>query len=346
MAKNYQFMIYGDPKKIPWFDELPNKEEKISKFHWSQFYKVMFERQEIWYKRFIKKQKAPWTKDKFLKEYKFTNVYRELDRASQWLINNVLTDHSLSDEDLIWKIISFRFFNQPNTFDKGGVELQGYKEFDSMKMWEQVVSWREKGNNPWHVAYMMNLAFLRKPKDWCKRGLFKDEAYILHAYEKYHAAIPRILSIMRSADSPLDIIKELEKLPAVSTFQSHEFYIDFCYIAKYWKKPLMEFNQNDYTNVGPGCSLGLRLLFPSLSPKNQIKGIYLLRDSAEAQLKKIGKFKYLKWSEDGYGVQKKSNITLHQIEMWLCEYSKYWKMSIKQGKQRSKFKPQTKVSQV
>jgi hypothetical protein len=341
---NYKFL---DASKGSWVHLLPNSEKDIDETHLSKFFEIMFERQEIWHKRFILKHNPPWTKDEYLKNYKFTNVYRELDRASQWLIGNVLLDEKNSELDLIWKIIAFRFFNQPNTFNQG-VELPNYKDFDPQKMWEQVVTYREKWGNPWHTAYMMNLAFLPKPSNWSGRGLFKDEAYIKHAFVKHHKAIPAILDKIKTAKKPEEIIEELEKLPAVSTFQSHEFFIDFCYIQKYCRnnKLMTQFDQNSYTNVGPGASLGLRLIFPSLKAEQQKEGIYMLRDIAKSQLKKQGDFKYLRVVNKTplrYDIQKECNITLHQIEMWLCEYSKYWKMEIKEGKQRSKFNVTTRV---
>lgn len=42
------------------------------------------------------------------------------------------------------------------------------------------------------------------------------------------------------------------------------------------------------------------------------------------------------------GVSRVGEITLHQVEMWLCEYQKYWKMRIGEGKQRSTFEPRTR----
>ena len=111
----------------------------------------------------------------------------------------------------------------------------------------------------------------------------------------------------------------------------------------------MRFDQNDYTNVGPGASIGIRLIYPSLKTlKDQKQAIYWLRDDAEKELSKIAKSKgvpmyYLEWDKEKreYYFNDKCNITLHQIEMWLCEFQKYWKMTIKTGKQRSKFNPKT-----
>ena len=51
------------------------------------FFQTMYERQLIWKRRFIDKKESPWTTDAIFKKFKFTNVYRELDRNSQYCIN-------------------------------------------------------------------------------------------------------------------------------------------------------------------------------------------------------------------------------------------------------------------
>lgn len=345
-GSGYQFMAAVKDPDCLWGQMLPDASESVNVHHFKEFFRTMFERQEIWYKRSILKQPAPWTTDKYLRDYKFTNVYRELDRASQWLIKNVLLDHKLSLEDLVFRIIIFRFYNQPDTFDSDSVyfvKLPHYESFSPKKLWLETVMYREKVDNPWHTAYMMNLAFLAKPKDWKGKGLFKDHAYCEYAFVKIHEMIPTIVEALKICETPEGIMHVLEKMPATAGFQAHEFYIDFCYCARYWKEAIMPFDENDFTNVGPGCSLGIRLIFPQLQPNEQIDGIYHLRDMAEEQLAEFKEsFKYIKWKEGEYHPAQECNITLHQIEMWLCEYQKYWKMTIQQGKQRSKFTPKTK----
>lgn len=338
--------IDNQHKDKSYFSKLPSATENLDEDNINMFFKAMFERQEVWYKRNILKQAAPWTKDKILANYKFTNVYRELDRASQWLIKNVLTDTANQTmEDIIFKIIIFRFYNKPDTFThpKYKVELQSWHTFNVERMWEESVLYREKVDNPWHTAYMFNMAFLPMPKDWKGRGLFKDEAYIKFIFPKVHAIIPELKKRIRSSKDVESVLKYIsDNIPAVSTFLTHEYFLDFTYVTRYWRQPLWNFTENDYTNVGPGASLGIRLLFPSLQTiKDQKEAMYWLRDIAEAELEKYGKFKYISWnkSKKEYEITNKCNITLHQIEMFLCEFQKYWKMLIGEGKQRSKFTP-------
>src|ERR1700746_453813 len=137
--RGYQFMS-GVDKEGSWTQNLPDHREDINIENLKLLFYLIFERQEIWYKRVYRKQPAPWTNDPILANFKFTNAYRELDRASQYLVENVFNQNDISVADLVWRIIIFRFFNQPDTFKhpKYAVELPAYKDFDSDKMLEQV----------------------------------------------------------------------------------------------------------------------------------------------------------------------------------------------------------------
>ena len=82
------------------------------------FFQTMYERQLIWKRRFIDKKEAPWTSDAIFKKFKFTNVYRELDRNSQYCINKIIKPNANGSlENLIWKTLVFRLFNNTQTFD-------------------------------------------------------------------------------------------------------------------------------------------------------------------------------------------------------------------------------------
>jgi hypothetical protein len=261
------------------------------------------------------------------------------------IFNNIFCDLDLSVENIVFRTFLYRFFNQPDTFtnQKFSVSLQSYDTFDSQLLWDEVREYRRTQGNPWHTAYMMNIvAIAQKPSDWNEnhRGKFKDYVYCVLVAESLHEAIPDIINKSRNIKT---LISNIEKIKGVSSFMSHEFFLDLIMIGKYWKQKIVDFTEDSYTNVGPGASLGIKLIFPSLLPKQQIDAIYWLRDLSYDYLAKYGDFKYIEWNghKKGYSVGC-HNITLHQIEFFLCEYSKYWKMMIGQGKQRSKFEPKSK----
>lgn len=346
----YAFATY--PEKIPFASSLPSKDEDLDEEMLKMFFSTMYERQMLFHRRHITKTDFPWTEDPILRDYKFTNVYRELDRSSQWLIRNILLDHSLSVEDLLFRLVIYRFYNQPNTFlhHKNPLVLPHYEDFDSKKNWMNTREYRSKVDNPWQTAYMMNVTFLKLPEDWDREtlGYFKDYAYCVYVFDKIHKIIPKVVELINNKGTAKEYTKLMETCPAVSGFMSHEFFLDICYANQYWKRPLNDWTTDSYTNVGPGASLGLRLIFPSTPPNEQTECITILRDLAEEYFEDVleVEFPYLYWDakKRKYVEKNKCNITLHQIEMWLCEFSKYWKVSIKTGKQRTKYLPSQKSS--
>lgn len=315
-----------------WFDLLPDKKTDICEENLYNFFEYVFERQEIWYRRNILKDPKPWTENEILRDYKFTNVYRELDRTTQYLINTV-TKKEVDPKELIWKIILFRYFNTPELFKEIGIP--SYKEYEVKKFTKLVDDYKSSGKNPFTTAYMIN-ATLAKGQ---KRHMW----YLNDAIPHMHNKVGEILDALQEADNkkkPMILINKLTELKAVSTFLAHEFYQDFCDCTTYGTK-LMNLNKNDYTNVGPGCSLGLRLIFPSSQTiKDQEEKIRFLQEISSEYLKQFGNFKYLVYNreKDSYSVSNDGELDLHNLEFSLCEFQKLWKMGIKQGKQRSKYK--------
>lgn len=358
-----------------WYKNLPDEKLDVCEENLILFFQTMYERQMVWKRRFIEKRPAPWTTNIILRDYKFTNVYRELDRNSQWQINNILLDQSLSLKNLIWKLMVFRTFNNPETFtfDPKGKSLQtnlfgdevksglrqandttelipatkwkngipDYDEYDEEEFVRFIAGIRSVGKNPFTTAYLIN--------SMATPGQSRDYCYTRSVIPTIHRRMSEIISTVITANTPEEIISFLTTLPAVANFIAHEYYQDFTYIPRYTNRRFMRFDQNDYTNVGPGAAVGIRLIFPNLKGKQQKEGIYRLRDMADEMLEKVAvngqSFPYLEYDKkkNKYYTTNKCNITLHQIEMWLCEFQKYWKMTIGEGKQRSKFSPRTKV---
>src|SRR5580693_8773694 len=84
------------------------------------FFYFLNERHRIYLNRKAKKP-WPWTKDEILRTYKFTNVYRQLDRVTEaWThrwINLLHKGAKMSDGDIFFHLCVFRFFNWPGTYD-------------------------------------------------------------------------------------------------------------------------------------------------------------------------------------------------------------------------------------
>ena len=235
----------------------------------------------------------------------------------------------------------YRYFNNPESFEELGIPL--FDDFNAEDLLDKLTQYRNSGRNPFTNAYLIN-------SQACP-GVSRDTCYALKVIPSLHNMVDDILFACKEMKSADDFVKFLQKLPACSGFISHEFYIDFCYIAKFTDRKFFTWDENDYTNVGPGADVGLRLIFPSL--KNKKQGIYDLKKLAYLHLSNIAEqrkeqFHYLHWNKEKgcYDMEMSNipNISLHQIEMWLCEYQKYWKVKHKVGKQRSRFQKRSAMS--
>lgn len=74
------------------------------------------ERYRIHIKKDILALPPPWTTYEPLKNSRFTNVRREHDRESKWLINRISTNNDLSLQEKILNSILFRTWNKSETF--------------------------------------------------------------------------------------------------------------------------------------------------------------------------------------------------------------------------------------
>lgn len=82
--------------------------------HLERFLAFVKERHAIWKRRHVLKEQQPWTKDKIMSVYKFTNVYRELDRVTMWLAEHWREPHA-NEKDLWFSFVVARFVNWPET---------------------------------------------------------------------------------------------------------------------------------------------------------------------------------------------------------------------------------------
>jgi hypothetical protein len=308
---------------------LPDTSQDVNEENLKLFFSTMHDRQEVWFNKTFLKKPAPWTTNKLFRDYKFTNVYRELDRSSQFLIKNCyLKEDRL--KQILFSILIHRVINKPETIE----ELGGYPDYSDFNLNKFVSKLHKLEQSGFKTlnddAYKINT--------YVWGGIPRYLAYAENIIGVYHKRLDIMFDIIKNTRGDVKNVLSTLKIFGVGSFLIHEYYQDFCDVEIYTGQPMMHFNRNSWTNVGPGCSFGLRLIFPSM--KNQEEGLSLLRDIAPEYLPED--FKYVSWniSRGRYEVKmgkSNSNVNLHTVEMWNCELGKYWKMLNGVGKKRQKY---------
>ena len=265
------------------------------------FFYYINERHSITLKRSIG-EPFPWTDDEILQTYSFCNVFRELDKVTVWIRENWKEPYA-DHPNLPFAMAVARQINWPDTLQEIGFP----------EHW-----------NPERVKAIMQGRLDRKEKVY-------TGAYMLTGTlggTKVEQTIDKILTPLY--ESPPQIIpysleetwKKYLPYPGFSGFMAYEVVTDLRH-SKYLE------NAEDimtWANAGPGAKRGL----------NRIHGRPLEQTIKAKQLTE--EMKELLAVSGDYLLDVVPDLEMREIEHCLCEYDKYERVRLGEGRPRAKFK--------
>lgn len=101
-------------------DKILAAQPKINDKSWALACKWIKERYTVHLKKDIDKLPGPWTNWDVLQKYRFTNVKREQDKETLYVLKTVLLNDNLTLREKILNTIAFRFWNKHETFEAFG----------------------------------------------------------------------------------------------------------------------------------------------------------------------------------------------------------------------------------
>lgn len=260
----------------------------------------------------------PWTEDKILQSWRFTNVRREHDTVTKWIIENVC----LKDIDLktkIYNLILCRMYNWVPTFKKIGLPILDFEDTRSIEKAEKILLKMVERKEPVFTrAYMVSGTLKLLTKEVGEMG---PKLRPLKAIELW-ASQNRL---NKSALSPPDnFYNELCKLTGINSFLAYQVFVDCTYI------PEFPYSENCFVVAGPGCVNGLNLLFKDLDGLTPEEALYWLTDLLN---KKVG------WKEVFVDLpEEEQKMNIMSTENCLCELSKYMNINLMQGRTTRRYK--------
>ncbi len=263
------------------------------------YWRFAVERQEIFFKRW-KQQPPPWTSDRILSEFKFTNAYRASDRVSQFLIKEVIYKGDQSEGEVFFRTILFKLFNKIETWQllKKAFGAVTYAEFD-FKSYDHVLSKASVTEAIYSGAYIM-------PSGSAAFG----------ATRKHRAHLKLLMQMMEDevalriagAKSMLEVFTLLRSYPMIGDFLAYQYATDLNYST------LTNFSEMEFVVPGPGAKGGISKCFESLGGLSESD---LIRVVAERQAEEFGRL----------GIQFKSlwgrPLQLIDCQNLFCEVDKY-----------------------
>tara|TARA_R100001594_G_scaffold1044_3_gene4299 strand:- start:7460 stop:8287 length:828 start_codon:yes stop_codon:yes gene_type:complete len=242
----------------------------------------------------------PWTHDPILKEYKFTNAFRERDKTTVWFRENI-RDRLAWQPEVYMATVIFRWFNLIET-GKTLIAHNLHIDWDPEKAYDKIVR-----QDKWITgAYM-----IKSPNNMNKvRGLCNTITTVWDDRERFLDKCPwQTLEGMNSW---------LSSYPYLGPFLAYELATDF-------RHTFIGRNASDiltWANAGPGAMRGL----------NRIYGRDLnYRSKSHDWCSEMRELLEIAWKKHSL------DFELREIEHSLCEFDKYERVRLKQGAPRSKY---------
>ena len=275
----------------------------------TEFFSFVNERHRIYLRKAAGEPK-PWTDDEILQNYKFTNVFRELDTVTIWIRKN--WREPFADHPNLWLAMCIaRLVNWPDSLAEIGFpETWGPRE--TRRAVELLERRTRNGAKAFTSAYL-----LQRVRGWetlsqqlfyeVLRGVWQDRS--------------EVSSFLLSCNSLEKAVGKLSSYYGWGGFLSYEVVCDL-YHTRYLCNASDIFT---WGNVGPGARRGLNRIYGR--PFNK----YLSK---------------LKLLEEMRGVLRlsKTNLAEHvppmdmrDIEQSLCEFDKYERARLNQGRPRSSY---------
>lgn len=267
------------------------------------FWTMLYERARIDQRR-RHGEPPPWTSDPILSQHRFTNVYRAQDRVSQYLIRHVLYTGDPSPDEVVFRSLLFRLFNQIETWELLCAALgeQPNRTNWSVQRYADILTDAVRGGAKiWNNAYMIT----PPPSTY---GNAKHTGWL------------NILNAMLRDDVPLraaralklgDVYKLLLGYQTVGSFFAMQWTIDLNYSTA------VNHSENSFIVAGGGAVRGGRKLASEVrSTEALIEALTVQQDRAFSELGLN-----FPWLGD------KRRLHLIDVQSGLCEFDKWCRVA-------------------
>jgi hypothetical protein len=241
------------------------------------------------------------TRDPILKTYRFTNVYRASDRVSQYLIRHVLYNGQWSANNILFRLLLFKFFNKIETWEalQSSAGIISWETYDFGRYDKCLTELMESDHKIYSAAYIM-------PSGQTAFGYKRKHRNHLKIIEKI------ILDCLSDRISECETLEALfcllRKYPCIGPFIGYQLAVDLNY------SPLVDFSEDEFVQPGPGALDGITKCFFDLGDLKPADVIRYATDIQEDAFMKGGLTFQTLWGR---------RLHLIDTQNLFCEISKY-----------------------
>lgn len=236
------------------------------------YWRFAYERQEIFFRRLSGAQ-PPWTDDKILRAFRFTNVYRASDRVSQYLIRNVIYSGLKSIHEIFFRVFLFRIFNRIETWEHLASKLQqpAWATFDFATYDRLLAGLMRRGERIYSAAYIVPPPNLGRSR--------KHSNHLSLLYMMMRENVPDRLAASRTLREAFELLRSY---PSLGNFLAFQLAIDLNY------GPFMNFSEMEHVVAGPGARSGIRKVFRDTAGLNDEDVIRAVAENVDREFEARG----------------------------------------------------------
>ena len=278
------------------------------------FFNWINERHAIYLRR-LEGTSPPWTADPILQKYKFTNPFRENDRVTIWMRKYWTNEEDkCPHEEILFNTCMFRMVGTPEFANAHGWVANWNPDYTKTVIQNRI----QDGEKTFTGAYIVTNQGIKKPK-----AEVVVDNFLTPVWERRHHIVDHIKT-HRSLEEAHKKLGHFQGWGG-GGFMAYEVVSDLVY-TPVLQNPVDRFT---WANAGPGAKRGLnrihgRELNKSLKKEQCNDEMVALLNIAKPMLGE-----HVPWKE----------VDMRTIEHSLCEWDKYQRVLLKQGRPRSLFKP-------
>lgn len=282
--------------------------------------------------------KKPWTNDEVFMDSYFCNVFRNYDKVSKYIINNLINLHPYHPQ--LWaSIVMTRMISRLETLKK--LKENNALIGDYKKAYAVLKEMKDNKESVFTGAFIVNSSV--------GNGVWMDKLsylfFLLDYFNKLRIDGDTLDTWLRNNKSLEDAFLVFKKAPGVANFMAYQYMVDLTY-SDYLKENI---DDEVWVKLGLGAVRGMNRLLTGEPSSAKIKNElflsqYILQNwkiwvnnTLESEIDKtweIAKLERpeLKRTEVAYEYWKFKQLKLQDVEHWLCEYDKYCRGGSKKRK--------------
>lgn len=292
----------------------------VSQEHLKLYYDFFKTRHDIWVNRFVKGlPQSEWTSDKIMKEFKFTNAYRELDRGTLYY-TEVMVPRFKNEKELLLNTLIYKMFNKIETQDAlGNIEVKDNK-IDLKRITEILEKMTDDGETLFTSAHMVQGMMGYKISESEQKIYGRDIKCNRIMMGVCKDFLPNIDKILKRFDEA-KTFKECFNICCdflgygLGEFIGYEILVHLA-MAGFFEK----FTLDDWANPGPGAMKAISAIMGN--PVNTSKVSYSDCEKIIRELYENQEYFFDKFEID---VSKFPKFSMLNCENALCESSKRFK---------------------